>query len=88
MAPTLRAGDLVLIDHRGAGVDVGDVAAVLHPHRPDLVIVKRVERLDDENRLVLRSDNDAAGDASDSRSFGAVSADRLVGRVSSRLVRR
>lgn len=84
MAPTLRSGDLVFVDVRAPWAE-GDVVAADHPTRTDLSIVKRIEFLDEQGRLFLRSDNDEAGDATDSRTFGPVPGDHVIGRISSRL---
>ena len=46
MAPTLRNGDWWLV-RRTARVRPGDVALIVHPHRPGLLLVKRIERAED-----------------------------------------
>lgn len=78
MLPTLRPGDHLLV-RRSAAVRVGDIVAVRRPDRSFLIVVKRVERLVDDGRWWLRGDNAAASD--DSRVFGSVGADDLLGRV-------
>ena len=77
MVPTLADGEFVLVDthHRPR---VGQLVVVHHPTRPDLLIVKRLTGYDTEG-LMLSSDN--VDEGSDSRTFGAVSPDRLVGTV-------
>lgn len=87
MEPTLADGDVVLVDP-GRAPAMGDVVCVHHPHRPTLTIVKRVDFVDEFGRAYLTSDNRNAPDASDSRSFGAVASELVVGRVTARLRRR
>ncbi len=60
---------------------VGDIVVVYHPEQLDLKIIKRVGELLG-NGLFLTSDNASAG--SDSRQFGAVGLDMVIGRVNGR----
>ena len=68
MAPTLRAGDWVLV-RRSSRVDVGDVVVLEHPHRPGLLMVKRVAEVRADGYYLL---GDAPDASTDSRHFGAV----------------
>lgn len=84
MLPTLRAGEEVLLDTHAydhAVPQVGDIVVAYHPEQPDLKIIKRVGEVL-EKGLFLNSDNPSAG--SDSRQFGVVGLDRVVGRVNGR----
>lgn len=87
MEPTLVAGQgLVAIRCRRARP--GELRIVEHPHRPDFWLVKRVERLTDDGRMWVRSDNPAA-EGGDSRQLGAFAVDgsyRVVIRVPRRLM--
>ena len=75
MVPTLHDGDWVLA--RGDGrAGAGQVVVLEHPQRPGLLIVKRVEHVDDEGYWVL---GDAPESSTDSRHFGVVQ--HIVGRV-------
>lgn len=78
MLPTLRPGDQLLVRRR-ARVRVGDVVAARRPDRPSLVIVKRVSRATEDGGWWLTGDNASASD--DSRVFGAVHEEHLLGRV-------
>jgi len=85
MQPTLLPGDRVLVDpyaYTATMPQVGDVVLVWHPYKKDLSIIKRVADITPEGRLVLQSDNPRVG--SDSRSFGTLSPQRLIGRVTCR----
>lgn len=85
MQPTLLPGDLVLVDPRAYVAlmpRVGEIVLARHPYQTDLSIIKRVAVITPERRLVLHSDNPHAG--SDSRQFGTISQQRLIGRVTCR----
>jgi nickel-type superoxide dismutase maturation protease len=78
MAPTLRAGDALLVRRGGRPVRPGDVVVARFHARPDLLVVKRAVRAV-ENGWEVRGDNALATD--DSRTYGAAA---VVGRVVAR----
>ena len=83
MEPTFREGDVVEVDpdaYAAAPPCVGDVILVRHPFRRDVRLVKRVAQLVPEG-VVLRGDNPDALQTTDSRSFGPVGLDRVLGKV-------
>ncbi len=77
MLPSLHPGDWLVV-RWGARLRPGDVVVARRPDRPSLVIVKRAVR-----RVArgweLRGDNPLASD--DSRLFGPVGDDLVLGRV-------
>ena len=88
MLPTLRPGDRLRVDrnaYRTAPPQAGDLVVAIDPQEPSRWLVKRVAEVlpagpgERTPRVVLRSDNPARG--RDSRVFGPVGLDRLVGRV-------
>ncbi|WP_175410611.1 nickel-type superoxide dismutase maturation protease [Streptomyces sp. TRM64462] len=81
MVPTLRHGDRLLV-HYGAALRPGDVAVLRHPLQQDLLIVKRLAEARGGAWWVL-GDNQAA-EGVDSRAFGAVPAELVLGRVRAR----
>ncbi len=86
MRPILKAGDLVLVDTRAYTAvfpQVGHIVVARHPYQRDLTIIKRVTAVSPEGRVDLRSDNAAAGQ--DSRQFGPISSERLIGRVTAKI---
>ena len=85
MVPTLADGDLVFVDPRSQSIEDGAVVAARHPTRSGVRIVKRVEFTDESGHLFLRSDHDDAADAADSRTFGPIDPELLVGLVVSRV---
>ncbi|MFJ1596803.1 nickel-type superoxide dismutase maturation protease [Streptomyces sp. NPDC088261] len=80
MYPTLRHGDQLLVHYR-APVKAGDVAVLKHPLQQDLLIVKRLVERRDDGWWVLGDNPGAEGD---SRVFGAVPEELLLGRVRAR----
>jgi nickel-type superoxide dismutase maturation protease len=81
MEPTLLDGDEVLVAthaYRRRRPNPGDVVLTRHPIQSDIKTIKRVSTVD-ESGLTLLGDNPAA--STDSRSYGRVPLDRLLGRV-------
>ena len=77
MVPTLDPGEFVLYEP-DASFDVGDVVVARHPSR-SLLLVKRVTGVDPVGLVELGSDNEAVGN--DSRDFGRIDVDGVVGTV-------
>jgi len=82
MIPLLKPGDEVLIDpkaYRTAAPRPGDIVVAQHPYSPDLRLVKRIAKMTDDGRYYLEGDNPTA--STDSRSFGPISPQQIVGQV-------
>lgn len=79
MTPALQPGDCLLVRIAAARVRVGDVVVARHPAVHDLLLVKRIARCDDAGMWLL-SDNAEAG-LDDSRTFGAVRGEAIIGKV-------
>ncbi|MEY9871803.1 nickel-type superoxide dismutase maturation protease [Streptacidiphilus sp. MAP12-33] len=77
MAPTLAHGDRLLC-HYGARVRAGSVVVAQHPLRQDLLVVKRAVEHREAGWWLL-SDNSAV--ESDSRDYGPVPDELILGRV-------
>ncbi|MFZ1702165.1 MAG: nickel-type superoxide dismutase maturation protease [Pyrinomonadaceae bacterium] len=82
MLPTLNDGDAVLIKPT-RDIVVGDVILAYHPFKSSVTILKRVAEVAADGSLTLSGDNLA--ESTDSRSFGAVSVESIIGRVICRL---
>ncbi|WP_137993402.1 nickel-type superoxide dismutase maturation protease [Streptomyces vilmorinianum] len=80
MVPTLLHGDQLLV-HYGARLRPGSVAVLRHPLQQDLLIVKRLIERQGAGWWVLGDNPDTEGD---SRVFGAVPAELVLGRVRAR----
>lgn len=77
MEPTLRDGATVLVKPDVTPQD-GDIVLVQHPTEARLRILKRVDHRTEDGRFFLRGD---ASTSTDSRDFGPVDPERIVGRV-------
>jgi nickel-type superoxide dismutase maturation protease len=80
MVPTLLHGDQLLVRY-GARLTPGCVAVLRHPLQQDLLVVKRLVERRDGGWWVLGDNPDAEGD---SRVFGAVPPELVLGRVLAR----
>jgi len=86
MAPALPDGSFVLVDpraYRSRPPEPGDVVLARHPYVRDLCLVKRVAEVARQGRVALVGD--CAEASTDSRDFGAVGLDHVLGRVVLRL---
>ena len=82
MRPTLLPGDYVLVNRwayafRAPGP--GDIIVFRHPRRDGMFLIKRIASVDGAGRIVVSGDNAAWSE--DSRTFGPVGREALVGRV-------
>ncbi len=82
MNPTLRDGEMVLVD-RAAKIEVGDIVVAKHPIEQTSEVVKRIERITERGHYFLVGDN--LEDSNDSRHFGAVTREYIKGKVVARL---
>jgi inner membrane protease subunit 1 len=83
MNPTLKDGEVVLVDRAATKIEVGDIVIAKHPVEQQSEIVKRVERINERGHYFLVGDN--LEDSNDSRHFGAVTKDYIRGKVVARL---
>ena len=84
MQPTLHHGDIVLVDEKAyikQTPAIGDIVIAKHPYQKNLKIIKRIADITPENRMLLHSDNPTMG--TDSRQFGTISPNRILGQVTS-----
>ncbi len=85
MLPFLQPGEEVLIDpmaYQTCRPKLGDVVVAEHPKQPGLRLVKRVIAVLDTGACLLIGDNPDV--STDSRNFGAVSQQKIIGKVTSR----
>ncbi|WP_221347989.1 nickel-type superoxide dismutase maturation protease [Streptomyces beigongshangae] len=77
MVPTLRHGDLLLVQY-GARVGPGDVVVLRHPFQQDLLVVKRAAERREGGWWVLGDNAYAGGDSTD---YGTVPEELVLGKV-------
>lgn len=77
MEPTVSPGDFVVIDKWYGGLRPGEIVVLKHPKRK-LYIVKRIKRVDGK-KIFVEGDNKEK--SQDSRHFGAVSRDLVLGKM-------
>jgi nickel-type superoxide dismutase maturation protease len=86
MRPALQPGDYVLVNrwaYRFRTPRPGDLVVVADPEAPERFLVKRISGTRGAGEIELAGDNRAA--SRDSRSFGPVPVERIVGKVWLRL---
>ncbi len=85
MMPLLQPGEEVLIDplaYVNCSPEPGDIVVSEHPSLKGFRLVKRVVAVLDSGDCILIGDN--SSESTDSRSFGAVPRQKIVGQVTSR----
>jgi nickel-type superoxide dismutase maturation protease len=81
MAPSLQADDRVIVNklaYKFSAPRPGDLVVLYDPRSQDRLILKRIERAEGARWRVLGDNQEAS---TDSRSFGAVSKEQIVGKV-------
>ena len=78
MHPTLKSGDVVLIDPH-AFIVVGDIVVAQHPYKQSVKMIKRVESIDPGGRYALKGDN--PNGSTDSRTLGTIAKADIAGKV-------
>ena len=79
MQPALESGEFVIVDTREERVSPGDIVVVRRPDRPGLEVVKRVSTIQSDGSLYLLGDH--AAHSTDSRHFGSVPKETVIGVV-------
>ena len=82
MTPLLQPGDEILIDpraYRRSLPSLHDIVVARRPDRLDLRVIKRVTEVLADGSCFLKGDNSSA--STDSRTFGWVSPEHILGRV-------
>jgi nickel-type superoxide dismutase maturation protease len=85
MIPNLQPGDEILFDPRGywqKSPQLGDIVVASRPDQTDITMIKRVAVVEPDGSLILFGDNPAA--STDSRSFGPVPLDKILGKATSK----
>jgi len=82
MSPGLTSGDKVIVDQRAAIV-IGDIVLVNHPYKQNSRLIKRVTEISGSGQYFLTGDNPE--ESTDSRTFGSLPPNSILGKVVSRL---
>ena len=81
MEPALPEGTIVLV-RRTQAVQLNDIILCRHPYKSKTNIIKRVEDLRPDGLYVL---GDNPSQSTDSRSFGVIPTDHVLGVVTSKM---
>lgn len=87
MHPTLPDGMTVLLDtavYHHTPPQIGDIVLAQHPFQPDNKMIKRITAVTEDGRYFLQGDNPDAAESSDSRGFGTVRPDQILGKITHR----
>ena len=87
MLPLLQPGEEILVNlsaYQKSFPEVGDIVVANHPNRPNFQIVKRVTLVNEDGNCFLIGDNPT--ESTDSRSFGTVNPNKILGKVTSRFI--
>ncbi len=82
MRPTLLNDEHVLVDecaYSNEAPSESDVVLARHPYKTSVRMIKRICRIESDGRIFLVGDNPDS--STDSRSFGTIEPDRILGRV-------
>lgn len=83
MSPTLKDGEVVLVDREFERIEVGDIVLAKHPVERETEVVKRVSNISERGHYFLLGDN--PNDSQDSRDYGAVTREYIKGKVVARI---
>ena len=81
MERTLKEGDLVTykkLNPKNIDLEIGDIVIASHPKTKNKLIIKRIHRIY-QNKFDIRGDNIFS--SSDSRDFGLIELDLIIGKV-------
>ena len=82
MLPCLKNGDEVLVKHV-IKPQVSDVILARHPYKKSVTILKRISEITKDGKYFVIGDN--PNDSTDSRTFGTIPLDDILGKVEKRI---
>ncbi|MCU0238155.1 MAG: nickel-type superoxide dismutase maturation protease [Pyrinomonadaceae bacterium] len=83
MYPTLKNGDVVMIDKSAKEFEIEDIVLAKHPIEQSTEIIKRIQKINERGHYFLVGDNTHY--SNDSRDYGAVTKEYIKGKVVARL---
>ena len=81
MEGTLKEGDLITykkLNPKNIDLKIGDIVVASHPKTKNKLIIKRIHKIY-QNKFDLRGDNSLS--STDSREFGLIELDLIIGKV-------
>jgi nickel-type superoxide dismutase maturation protease len=87
MMPLLNPGDIVLVNlkaYKHTTPNKGDIIVAKHPYLLNVNLIKQVKAVLDDGRCFIIGVNKNLLASTDSRAFGPIAQDRILGQVSSR----
>ncbi|WP_420629144.1 nickel-type superoxide dismutase maturation protease [Candidatus Leptofilum sp.] len=87
MHPTLPDDSTVLVDTAVSPhtqLQIGDIVLAQHPYQPSNQMIKRITAVTEDGRYFLQGDNSDSLASTDSRSFGPVQTQHILGKVTHR----
>ena len=88
MLPLLKSGDKVLVNltaYKHTSPHIGDIIVAKHPYQINVYLIKQIKTVLDDGRCYIVGTNEDILASTDSRAFGPIAQDRILGQVSSRL---
>ena len=82
MLPGLTSGDKVVVDPT-ASTAAGDIVLARHPYKQNSRLIKRIAEITPSGDYFLTGDNPA--ESTDSRTFGPLQPDNILGKVVCRI---
>lgn len=85
MLPLLKPGDEILLNsnaYRQCLPQISDIVVTINPHQSNLIVVKRITAIEPDGNLFLMGDN--LRESTDSRHWGSVNPEEIIGKVTSR----
>ena len=84
MSPSLKDGEEIIAQIKAYHLQVNDVVVLYHPLRSNLIILKRIKQImvdpdEEKKKYFVQGDNLSA--STDSRHFGWVNEDLIIGKV-------
>ena len=85
MLPLLKPGEEILFDsyiYRKSSPQINDIIVAIHPNRPNMTIVKRIDSIERDGKYFLLGDNPR--ESTDSRHWGAIEKSNILAKVTNR----
>ncbi len=85
MLPLLQPEDEVLVNlkaYKNSPPSLQDIIVVRHPYKPNFYMIKRIVSINEKGEYFIQGDN--LYNSTDSRHFGCIKKNLILGRVTSR----